>query len=69
MPLNLLAERREPSGEVRETSAKPDGLRRSATMTSLKSVALGAKPPDFAKYAPHRIDFRSRFVGIGVKID
>ncbi len=27
MPLTLVAERREPSGEARENSAKPDGLR------------------------------------------
>jgi len=39
MALNLVTERREPSGEVRESPTTPDGLRRSATN---KSVGLSA---------------------------
>lgn len=41
MALDPVAERRKPSGKVREYPAEPDGLRRSATVDS---IGLGAIP-------------------------
>ncbi len=40
MALNPVAARREPSGEVRDYPAEPDGLRRSATVNSIGLSAI-----------------------------
>ncbi len=59
MPLTLIAERREPSGEARENSAKQDGLRCSVTVNSPMSAALGTGPTAESKLAKELAEIQS----------